>query len=237
MNLELVLTLTGLAIIDSASFSAFGVPVVLLLSSPKPPVVRMLTYLGTIMVFFVVVGIAIMFGLDAVLTSWSGLFETRPAYVAQLAIGVGLFALSFRIDSKKARGRPLVPRIPAGGGLQAMVALGLTTSLLEVATMIPYLAAIGILTAAGLSIVQAVPLLAWYTLVMVLPPIVMLIVRIVARDWLRPYLERVARWLETHSREMVGWTVGIVGFLLAVDAARHLGLLAVLSSATSGNSE
>ena len=229
MSFELVLTLTGLALLDSASFSAFGVPVVLLLSSPNPPVARMLTYLGTIMLFFVVLGIAIMFGLDTVLTSWSSLFETRPAHVAQLAIGVGLFALSFRLDSKKAKRRPLIPTDPARGGLVAMVALGLTTALLEVATMFPYLAAVGILTASDLSVIQSAPLLVWYTLVMVLPPAVMLVIRIVARDWLRPYRERIARWLETNGRGMIGWSVGIVGFLLAADAAGRLGLLSVLS--------
>lgn len=234
MSSELVLTLAGLALLDSVSFSAFGVPVYLLLTSMKPPVARMLTYLGTVVAFFFFLGVGLMLGLGTLLESWSGLFETTVAHTVQLALGVGLFALSFRIDSKKAKASSRAPAIPATGGLGAMVALGLTTALLEVATMLPYLSAIGILTAFDLPASQWTPLLAGYTLLMVLPPIVLLVVFAVARDWLRPYLERIAKWTEQHGRGVVGWTVGIIGFLLAMDAIRRLGLIEFLTAWITG---
>ena len=41
-----------------------------------------------------------------------------------------------------------------------MILLGLTAGLLEVATMVPYLAAIGIMTTSDLPVMQWVPLLA-----------------------------------------------------------------------------
>jgi hypothetical protein len=233
MGLEIILILTGLALLDSLSFSAFGVPIVLLLTSREPPVSRMLVYLGTIMAFFFVLGAAIMVGLDTVISQWSGVFETTPFLYAQLAVGVGLFALSFVIDNKGNRDKPLMRDVPAGGGLAAMVALGFSTALLEVATMVPFLAALGILTAATLPAVQWIPLLAWYTIVMVLPPILLLIGSIVARDWLRPYLERMSAWLQKNARGMVGWTLGIVGFLLAMDAVGRLGLIERLVSGSN----
>lgn len=228
MSLELILALAGLALIDSMSFSAVGVPVFLLLSSPTPPVRRMAIYLTTIVVFFFTLGVAIMLGLDRVLASTSGLLESRAAYWVQLAIGVGLFALSFRFDSKKATGRSRSSLIPASDSAKTMVVLGFTTSLLEVATMLPYLAAIGLLTAAGLPAAQWAPLLGGYTLVMILPPLSLLAISIVARDWLRPYLERLGHWLERHGRDVIGWTLGIVGFFLALNAASELNLIEFL---------
>lgn len=229
MTFELVLGLVGLALVDSTSFSAFGVPVFLLLSSPTPPIARMLTYLATVVIFFFVLGVAIMIGLDTVLASVANLLETRTAAWVQLFLGIGLFAMSFRFDSKRSKRGFEAPSIPAAGGLKVMIALGLTTSVLELATMLPFIAALGLLTAANLPATQWAPLLAGYTVVMVLPPVVMLVASIVARDWFRPHLERVSTWLQTHGRDLVGWTLGIVGFLLAADAANRLGLFEILS--------
>lgn len=189
----------------------------------------MAVYLGTIVAFFFTLGALIMVGLETVISSWAGVFETQPFLIAQLALGAGLFILSFIVDNKKTRDKPLMQSVPTGGGMAAMVGLGLSTALLEVATMVPFLAALGILTAAGLAATQWVPLLAWYTVVMVLPPIVLLVVSIVARDWLRPYLERISAWLQKNARSMVGWTLGIVGVLLALDAAGRLGWINLIS--------
>jgi hypothetical protein len=103
-----------------------------------------------------------------------------------------------------------------------MVLLGLTAGLLEVATMVPYLAAIGMMTTLDLLAGQWVPLLGAYVLVMVLPPLVLLALRGVAREWLEPRLERLRAWMGKHSASMVSWTLAIVGILLALDAASHL---------------
>ncbi|MFB9676189.1 GAP family protein [Streptosporangium vulgare] len=221
MTTELVLTLGALALVDSTSFGTLGIPAYLLLASDRSPAGRLLVYLATVAAFYFAVGVALMLGLAAALDTFEEALYSRTAYWIQLVIGVGLFLLSFRFDSKKRKDKPgrWEPRL---GGPGAMVLLGLTAALLEVATMIPYLGAIGFMTGADLPAAQWVPLLAGYVLVMVLPPLVLLGVKTVAGGRLDPKLERLRAWMRRHSASAIGWTLGIVGFLVARDAAWRL---------------
>ncbi|MEU8378010.1 GAP family protein [Streptosporangium sp. NPDC048865] len=223
MTTELVLTLAALALVDSTSFGTLGIPAYLLLAPDRSPAGRLLVYLATVAAFYFAVGVALMLGLAAALDAFEEALHSRTAYWIQLVIGVGLFLLSFRFDSKRRREKEGPGRWePRLGGPGAMVLLGLTAALLEVATMLPYLGAIGFMTGANLPAAQWVPLLACYVLVMILPPLVLLGVRTVAGEWLDPKLERLRAWMRRHSASAIGWTLGIVGFLVARDAAWRL---------------
>ncbi|MEU4409459.1 GAP family protein [Streptosporangium sp. NPDC023963] len=223
MTIELVLTLGALALVDSTSFGTLGIPAYLLLASDRSPAGRLLVYLATVATFYFGVGVALMLGLAAALATFEEALYSRTAYWIQLVIGVGLFLLSFRFDSKRQREKEGPSRWePRLGGPGTMILLGLTAALLEVATMIPYLGAIGFMTGANLPAVQWVPLLAGYVLVMILPPLVLLGVKTVAGGRLDPKLERLRAWMRRHSASALGWTLGIVGFLVARDAAWRL---------------
>ncbi|MFD1937166.1 MULTISPECIES: GAP family protein [Nonomuraea] len=224
MTIALLLTLAALAIVDSTSFGTLGIPVFLLLSSQRSQVSRLMIYLATVAIFYFLVGVALMLGLSTLLESFGDVLHSRGAYMVQLALGVGLFALSFRFDPKRRKklGKPEHRFEPRVGGPRAMVTLGLTAGLLEVATMVPYLAAIGIMTTSKLTATQWVPLLVAYVLIMILPPLVLIGLRGVARGWLEPKLERLRAWMAKHSASAVSWALAIVGFLLARDAAVYL---------------
>ena len=56
--------------------------------------------LATIAVFYFLVGLALLAGARAAVEAIGPALETTPAYVVQLALGVGLFVLSFVIDPK-----------------------------------------------------------------------------------------------------------------------------------------
>ncbi len=223
MTIELVVTLGALALVDSTSFGTLGVPAYLLLAPDRSPAGRLLVYLATVATFYFGVGVALMLGLAAALAAFEEALYSRTAYWIQLVIGVGLFLLSFRFDSKRQREKegPSLGE-PRLGGPGAMVLLGLTAALLEVATMLPYLGAIGFMTGANLPAAQWVPLLAGYVLVMILPPLVLLGVKTVAASRLDPKLERLRDWMRRNSASALGWTLGIVGFLVARDAASRL---------------
>ncbi|WP_084961216.1 GAP family protein [Thermoactinospora rubra] len=218
MTIGLVVTLVALALVDSTSFGTLGVPVVLMLSGATAK--RLLVYLATISAFYFAVGAALMLGLGALLERFGDALASRTASWVQLAIGVGLFALSWRFDSKKRGYRPLwEPRL---GGPRVMALVALTAGLVEVATMVPYLAAVGIMTKAELPVAQWAVLLAGYVVVMVVPALALLAARTVASRWLDPKLERLRAWLLKHSASAVGWALGIVGVLLALDALSAL---------------
>ncbi|MGW0483390.1 GAP family protein [Nonomuraea sp. NPDC003214] len=218
MTIGLMLTLAALALVDSTSFGTLGIPVYLLLTTRTS---RLLIYLVTVVGFYFLVGVGLMLGLSTVVDNFGQALESQAAHWAQFALGVGLFALSFRFDPKRRAklGKPERRFEPRAGGPRTMVMLALTAGLLEVATMLPYLAAVGIMTTAELPPGVWVPLLAAYVLVMIVPTLVLLALRTAAGEWLEPKLERLRAWLAKHSASMVSWTLAIAGFLLARDAA------------------
>jgi hypothetical protein len=95
--------------------------------------------------------------------------------------------------------------------------------------MIPYLAGIGLISTSGLEWPATGLLLAGYCGVMVLPALVLLVARVVAARAVEPALTRLSDWMTKHAASTTAWIVGIVGFLLARDAAVALGLFDALS--------
>ncbi|MBD7996721.1 GAP family protein [Arthrobacter sp. Sa2CUA1] len=97
------------------------------------------------------------------------------------------------------------------GGL---LGLALLAGLLELPTMLPYLAAVGLLTGAGIELQASAGALGLYCLVMLLPAGLLLGGRLLLGRLLDSPLERVGAWLSKVSGEAVLWVVGIVGFLI-----------------------
>lgn len=234
-------SLAALALIDSTSFGTLLIPIWLLLAPGRVKAGRMLVYLGTIVVFYFAVGMAIVLGAGAFTDDLGAFLDTRPAMWVQLAIGVGLVIISFRFDSKKAkegggrtarwRERALGIETAEPGATRTrtsalpLVGLALGAATLEVATMLPYLAAIGIVTTAGIGTAATTATMAGYCLVMVLPALALLTARLVARNAVEPLLVKINDWMTRNAASTTGWIVGIVGFLIARDAAWRLGLL------------
>lgn len=115
-------------------------------------------------------------------------------------------------------------RAMGDGPVAAVVVLALAAGLVEAATMLPYLGAIGLITASGLPAATWWWVLAAYCLVMIVPALLLLGLRVAARRLVEPMLARFAAWLQKNSAENTAWIVGIVGFLIARDAAVALEL-------------
>lgn len=97
------------------------------------------------------------------------------------------------------------------GGL---LGLALLAGVLELPTMLPYLAAVGLLTASGVGWSASAGILVLYCLVMLLPAALLLLSRWLLGRRLDGPLERLRAWVSKASGEAVLWIVGIVGFLL-----------------------
>ena len=97
------------------------------------------------------------------------------------------------------------------GGL---LGLALLAGVLELPTMLPYLAAVGLLTASGVGWSASAGILVLYCLVMLLPAALLLLSRWLLGKRLDGPLERLRAWVSKASGEAVLWIVGIVGFLL-----------------------
>jgi hypothetical protein len=290
--------LVVLALLDSISFGTLLIPVWLLMSPGRPRPGRVLTFLATVAVFYLGVGIAIMLGAGFVLDRFGDALTSRPAYVLMFMAGAGLLAASFALDSKRAKARaaenartgggrinrwraramgteghlvapPAVagattvnpyrtkaqlaggsgptsssasgasPRPgavePAGGrapedegrsapgsGRMLMV-LALSAGAIEVATMLPYLAGIGLITANGPGMPGNLLWLAGYCLVMITPALVLVALRVVAARLVEGPLRKLDSDLTRTAATTTAWVVGIVGVLLALHASAALG--------------
>jgi cytochrome c biogenesis protein CcdA len=243
MSIGLLLSLVGLALIDSTSIGTLGIPVFLLITPNPRPAIRLLVYLGTIAFCYFLLGVGLMLGLDSILNTVISILSGNTGYWIETVLGVGLFALSFRLDPNRKKrkreatrknrgGEESTEEIPAdekpkwmnrlNGNTKSMVGLGILASAAEAATMIPYLAAIGIMTSAHLSAVQWIPILGGYSLIMILPALVLLAVRVLAGKRAQEALERLGAWIQKHSASALSWTLGIIGFFLARDGIAHL---------------
>lgn len=228
MEFALLGSLAVLALIDSTSFGTLLIPAWLLMHPGRVRAARMLVFLGTVAAFYFAVGVAVALGADAFLPQISRLLDTRPVLWAQLVIGVALFFWSFRLERKNkttaVSGRLLSwrDRALADGGVAALAGLALTAAAAEVTTMLPYLAAIGMVTTAALPAAHIALLMAGYCLVMIIPALVLLIARLAAGQHVIPLLTRLSDWMVRSNA--VAWIIGIVGFLLARDAAFRLDL-------------
>lgn len=99
-----------------------------------------------------------------------------------------------------------------------MVLLGLGTWLFEFYTAIPYFAAIGVMTSAGLEPGQWLLLLAVYVTIMILPGIVVYIAWLLLQERAQERFERWQSKLADNPRNTLSWVVGIAGVLIFLDA-------------------
>lgn len=220
-----LLTIGGMALLDMLSPATIGVSLVVLLSGARRVGWPLFVYLATVAGFYFCVGVALMLGFGAAVDHLAGLARTTPAQWALLVLGVGMLATALLMPTKRTRPH----RAPTSFHPAAMVALGLSTGVAEVGMALPYLGAIGIMTTAGLTVTQWLPLLAGYNLVMVLPPVLLYAGYRLAAPWLRPRMERWRDKIANAGREAFAWILGIAGFLVA----RHAGV-AVLGCSIGG---
>jgi hypothetical protein len=258
----LIGALAVLALIDSTSFGTLLIPVWLLMAPGRVRVGRMLLYLGSIAGFYALVGLAILLGAGALSDTLSTLSSTRPFLIAQLLLGVGLFAWSFKLEPVGGRkpaesvvsgavapagGAPAAGTTPDGapaaaeppragrlgrwrervlssesGGGAALATLAVGAGLVEVATMLPYLAALGLIGTQGPGWPASGLWVLAYCLVMIAPALVLTAARVFAARLVERPLGRLDGWLTRNAASTTAWVVGIVGFLVARDAIGRL---------------
>lgn len=225
-----------LALTDSLSFGTLLVPVWLLMAPGRMRARRVLVYLGTVAFAYFAIGVVLMVGGRALLGSASGVLESTPALVLRLIVGVILLVLSFGLDTKAARAKAAQPgrkpgrvhrwreRAVAGdGSTLAVVGLAASAVLVEVASMVPYVAATGIIITQTATWTAALVLLAGYCAVMVAPALLLTVARVTAHGLVEGPLRRLEGWLARNARSTTLWIIGIVGFFLAASAAGSLG--------------
>lgn len=231
MELTTLAVLVGLALVDSTSIGTLVIPLVWLLR-PGPVAWRqLLTFLATVAAMYAALGTVLLVAGQSLASALDGLGDVDAVRWAQLVLGVALFAAAFsdavmgRLAGGALRWRDRLDGDGDDSGVgRSVVVTAAVAVAVEVPTMLPYLAAIGILAATDLAVGAQIGVLGGYAVVMVLPALVLAVARAMAGRRLEAPLRRLDDWLTRQADEMTGWLFGIVGFLLAGDAAQALKL-------------
>lgn len=245
MNIELIAPLVLLALIDSTSFGTLLIPLCLMLVPGRPHPGRILLFLGTVAAFYLLLGIALLLGASTLLDALQETGNSQPLRVAQLVIGVGLMALGVFMEpwTKAGKERRLARRAEklarSGPSLQmrmreratdasapvgAVIGLALIAGIIEAASMIPYLAAIGFLTTSELSLAGRGAVLFGYCLVMIVPALLLLAARLLLHDHVAPALKKLEAFLSRNANEAMAWVIFLVGLYLVGDSLGALDL-------------
>ncbi|GAA1530582.1 GAP family protein [Brevibacterium picturae] len=223
-------TLVALAIADSTSIGTLVVPIWLMMSlQPRPR--RILLYLTVLGGFYWCIGLVLLAAAQL-----AGSFRPLSAGPAwswfQLVIGAVILAVGLLIDHRKSSSDSPSPRLqkwrnralrPADA--RGISGLALLAGVLELAGMLPFLAAVGIITRSDTAPIQAGLTLGGYILIMVLPALGLLALRILLAHRTASAFTRIEASLERHTDAIVGTVFIVVGGLVAADAAIRLDLL------------
>lgn len=221
INSMQLISLIGLAVVDSINPSAIAVTLYLLTS--KKPVPKVLAYTAGVFTTYLTLGIMLVAGFGAIATQMGEALNNPLAYSAQLLIGC--LMLSYALFGDKLKIGKSTPRKPSSQGLSALFGLGIAISVVEFATALPYLAAIAILINTPLLFIAKVGILVVYNLILVLPMLLLLVsFRLGAERW----KGRIDTWqqrLNKEAREILYWVFGIIGLALIANAVEYFGWL------------
>lgn len=223
MDLALIGALSALALIDSTSIGTIGVPIFLLAARVDRS--RILVFLGTITLFYFLVGLMIMLGFDTVVAPLvrdiaEGLGR-RGQGIALIIAGAAIYGLGEWLERRR-KHAPERSWVPVDASPRAYILLALTAGVLELATMVPYISAIGLLVAADISAFARTVILLGYTLLMILPALALLGAVTVLGRRLDPMLDRIGGWIQKNADGMMSWGFAIVGIIVALNG---LGML------------
>lgn len=220
-------TLAVLALVDSTSVGTLIVPIWLLTAPHGVRASRLALYLTTVVAFYFAVGVLLLAGIDVVSGLVSGLEDLEWLRWVQLVVGASMLiwavtARTGRSDGEPGRLRRWRDRVTTDGSARGLVGLALVVTVVELAMMLPYLAAIGTVAASDTTWPVAVLVLAGYCALMVLPTVVLATARAGLRSRIDPALRRLDGWMTRNAAETTAWVVGLLGFYLAGNAYQVL---------------
>jgi hypothetical protein len=226
------IALVVLALVDSTSIGTLVIPVLLLVlgeGGARRTAGRTVFYLLVIGAFYLLLGAVLLAGLLPLIASAQGLLSSPPAMVVLAAVGVLLVVWSFRTDPTAIAKRGGDPEAGAekwaervrrtAGDPRALVLLALGAGVVEAASMVPYLVAMGIIGHMGVGLAAGTGILVGYCLVMILPGLVLAGIRLVMGTRGDHILDRVQAWAVRNAAGAFSWAIGIIGVILVLNTA------------------
>lgn len=215
MSLSLILSIIGLALLDSLNPSLFAAQFYLL-NSPKPSLRTLFFILGILLVMLLG-GILILSGLQSFLENLIASIDQMILLAIQVLIGFGFLLLGFyyplQAKTKTEAQKPVSSRL-----IHAFL-LGMVVMLNEITTALPYFVALEQIAQAQLNLSENLLILLLYQLFFSLPLFGFLFAYLAVRERIRQWTERVQAWIQKWTPYLLKYACIAFGAFLLVGAA------------------
>lgn len=217
----LVLSVLGIALVDSINPSALVTTFYLL--TQRSFTSKVLVYVAAIFTTYLTFGLLLMFGLDALLVTFEAQLTGPAVRVVQSAAGA--LMLAYALFAPQRSQAKQEARTPRGQNLLAIFGLGVTVTVIESSTALPYLSlsATAIMTGADLLVSQWLPILVLYNLIFIAPPLLLLLAYRYSGPRLRTRLDAWREGLQKGGRTTLRWLVGLIGFFFLTEGLGYFG--------------
>ena len=211
--------IVAIAAVDSLNPTATALQIYLL-TTPKP-VGRSIALISGIFVAYWTVGLLATVGL-ARLIQWAFLTYSECISLIQCILGIALLYVGWTLNSSSNAHQPLKKKPNSLQPIHTFF-LGMSVTLLEAPTALPYIAAIERIAQARLSFYDLAGVLSIYNLVFVMPLIGLLSIYIAFQDRRTELLKRI-------NQSITKWTPTILRVLLLVTGSVLLvsGIMSIL---------
>ena len=214
-----LIPLVGLALLDSLSIGTLVIPLALIVMWRSVRVPALAAYLLTVAAVYFALGVAMLLGFTG-LSAYVERITNTPVFPWITLILGAILAIYgiFGPDPVKPTPGELPKQLnkPIRTSLPKMIILGLGASLTEAATMLPYLAAMGIISDWDTPMAGQLVAIAAYCGVMVAPTVILAAIALVAGQKFFPRLEKAIPRLQYEAKVTLLWIAAIVGIYMVI---------------------
>ncbi len=225
--LELLATLTPIALVDSLSVVPVALVPMLMLLGGRRPLAGAFAFIAGILFTYLPFGLLLLFGLDYLFDTLAAHFSTwwnrEPHFgevVLELVVGLLLMLLGNQLCNRGGMSRAAETKDKRKRGMTPLQAFGLA-AMLNAAGLwgaLPYFAAIAQILKEGWSTGLNVAALAYYNLVFILPLLAFPLLHLLMGPRAQPLFRSFDRFIRHWSRRLLAIVFIGLGFLLLVDA-------------------
>jgi cytochrome c biogenesis protein CcdA len=219
MNL-LLPSLIAIAAVDSLNPSAIALQIYLL-STPKP-IARSISYILGVFSAYWLAGMLTLLGLRGLIVTMIAKVDFRFSetriYTLQFLLGIVLLIVGLRLKPSASENPGKRPQKLT---LARTFLLGMSITILELPTALPYVAAIEQIARAKLDLLTITGFLGLYNLVFVFPQIILLSIYIIFQQQSVTILGQINRSIAIWSPKILRGLLLVLGILLMIDSIAY----------------
>jgi len=224
--LELLIVLTPIALIDSASVTPLGLVPLATILAGKRPIGTAFAFLAGLYVSYLVMCLLFLFGLSAALMRLNGWLNYRwnnpePAdFAVQVLVGLVMLVFGLRITEKrksKSGGRD----IQSGVSPASAFGFGVLMNVVGFPGALPYFAAADRIVQANPPTFDAMVAVVYYVMIFVLPLTAVVLLRALLGQRMDTAVQTIQGFFDSWGKRLLMVLMILLGFVLVVDGVAY----------------